>query len=162
MKATPLITIGVALALGFRAGVWNIGAEGQLVMGGLCGGAVALAFWGVDGFWVMPLVLLGGSLGGLLWGAIPAFLKVRFNANEILVSLMLTYVAILLLSVMVHGPSEIQMGLIFLKVGCSTRPLHYQNCFLRAEVTSDLSLQFSLHYLGHGWSSVGTWDLKCE
>ena len=103
-KATPLITIGVALALGFRAGVWNIGAEGQLVMGGLCGGAVALAFWGVDGFWVMPLVLLGGSLGGLLWGAIPAFLKVRFNANEILVSLMLTYVAILLLSVMVHGP----------------------------------------------------------
>ena len=103
-KATPLITIGVALALGFRAGVWNIGAEGQLVMGGRCGGAVALAFWGVDGFWVMPLVLLGGTIGGLFWGAIPAFLKVRFNANEILVSLMLTYVAILLLSVMVHGP----------------------------------------------------------
>ena len=103
-KATPLIIIGVALALGFRAGVWNIGAEGQLVMGGLCGGAVALAFWGVDGFWVMPLVLLGGTVGGLLWGAIPAFLKVRFNANEILVSLMLTYVAILLLSAMVHGP----------------------------------------------------------
>ena len=103
-KATPLITIGVALALGFRAGVWNIGAEGQLVMGGLCGGAVALAFWGVDGFWVMPLVLLGGTIGGLFWGAITAFLKVRFNANEILVSLMLTYVAILLLSVMVHGP----------------------------------------------------------
>jgi len=103
-KATPLITIGVALALGFRAGVWNIGAEGQLVMGGLCGGAVALAFWGVDGFWVVPLVLLGGTIGGLFWGAIPAFLKVRFNANEILVSLMLTYVAILLLSVMVHGP----------------------------------------------------------
>lgn len=103
-KATPLITIGVALALGFRAGVWNIGAEGQLVMGGLCGGAVALAFWDIDGFWVMPLILLGGALGGLVWGAIPAFLKVRFNANEILVSLMLTYVAILLLSVMVHGP----------------------------------------------------------
>ncbi|CAI8269773.1 MAG: Uncharacterised protein [Gammaproteobacteria bacterium] len=103
-KATPLITIGVALALGFRAGIWNIGAEGQLVMGGLCGGAVALAFWGIDGFWVMPLVLLGGTVGGLVWGAIPAFLKVRFNANEILVSLMLTYVAILLLSVMVHGP----------------------------------------------------------
>jgi len=103
-KATPLITIGVALALGFRAGVWNIGAEGQLVMGGLCGGAVALAFWDIDGFWVMPLILLGGALGGLVWGAIPAFLEVRFNANEILVSLMLTYVAILLLSVMVHGP----------------------------------------------------------
>jgi simple sugar transport system permease protein len=103
-KATPLITIGVALALGFRAGVWNIGAEGQLVIGGLCGGAVGLALWGVDGFWVMPLVLFGGTVGGLLWGAIPDFLKVRYHANEILVSLMLTYVAILLLSAMVHGP----------------------------------------------------------
>ena len=112
-KATPLITIGVALALGFRAGVWNIGAEGQLVMGGLCGGAVALAFWGVDGFWVMPLVLLGGTIGGLFWGAITAFLKVRFNANEILVSLMLTYVAILLLSVMVHGPLRAPDGFNF-------------------------------------------------
>lgn len=103
-KATPLITIGVVLALGFRAGVWNIGAEGQLVMGGLCGGAVALAFWGIDSFWVLPMVLFGGTVGGLFWGAIPAFLKVRYHANEILVSLMLTYVAILLLSVMVHGP----------------------------------------------------------
>ena len=112
-KATPLITIGVALALGFRAGVWNIGAEGQLVMGGLCGGAVALAFWNVDGFWVMPVILLGGTLGGLAWGAIPAFLKVRFNTNEILVSLMLTYVAILLLSVMVHGPLRDPTGFNF-------------------------------------------------
>ena len=103
-KATPLIIVGVALALSFRAGVWNIGAEGQLVMGGLCGGAVALVFYGVDGFWVLPLVLVGGAIGGMAWGAIPAFLKVRFNANEILVSLMLTYVAILLLGVMVHGP----------------------------------------------------------
>ena len=112
-KATPLITVGVALALGFRAGVWNIGAEGQLVMGGLCGGAVALAFWNIDGFWLMPLILLGGTFGGLAWGAIPAFLKVRFNANEILVSLMLTYVAILLLSVMVHGPLRDPMGFNF-------------------------------------------------
>ena len=103
-KATPLITIGVALALGFRAGIWNIGAEGQLVFGGLCGGAVALAFYGTNGFWILPLTLLGGCIGGLVWGAIPAFFKVKFQANEILVSLMLTYVAILLLSVMVHGP----------------------------------------------------------
>lgn len=103
-KATPLITIGVALALGFRAGIWNIGAEGQLVFGGLCGGAVALVFYGTEGFWIIPLTLFGGCLGGLFWGAIPAFFKVKFSANEILVSLMLTYVAILLLSVMVHGP----------------------------------------------------------
>lgn len=103
-KATPLIIIGVALSLGFRAGVWNIGAEGQLVVGGLTGGAVALALYGVSGWFVLPLVLLGGVLGGMAWASIPAFFKVRFNASEILVSLMLTYVAILLLSVMVHGP----------------------------------------------------------
>ena len=103
-KATPLIIIGVGLSLSFRAGVWNIGAEGQLFFGGLTGGAVALALFGVDGFWVLPLVLMAGALGGMAWGAIPAFLKIRFQANEILVSLMLTYVAILLMSVMVHGP----------------------------------------------------------
>jgi ABC-type uncharacterized transport system permease subunit len=120
-KATPLITIGVALSLSFRAGIWNIGAEGQLIAGGLAGGAVALAFYGVDSFWVLPLTLLGGSLGGLVWGAIPAFLKVRFNVNEILVSLMLTYVALLLLSVMVHGPLRDPDGYNFPE----SRLLHY-------------------------------------
>ena len=87
------------------------------------------------------------------YGVRSAFLKVRFNANEILVSLMLTYVAILLLSVMVHGLSEIQMGLIFLKVGCSTRLPHCRY-FPRAEVTSVIFAIFLR--TGHGSSSVGT------
>lgn len=104
VKATPLILIGVALAIGFRAGVWNIGAEGQLTLGAICGGGVALWLHDVDASYVLPLMLVAGVLGGMAWAAIPALLRTRFNANEILVSLMLTYVAILLLSMLVHGP----------------------------------------------------------
>jgi len=104
VKATPLVLIGVALSLGFRAGVWNIGAEGQLIIGGLCGGAVALYFYEQSGFYIMPLILLAGILGGMVWAGIVAFLRTRFNANEILTSLMLSYVASLLINLMVHGP----------------------------------------------------------
>lgn len=104
VKATPLILMGVGLAIGFRAGVWNIGAEGQLVMGALAGGSVALAVHPAGGLWLLPLMCLAGILGGTMWAAIPALLKTRFNASEILVSLMLVYIAILILGVAVHGP----------------------------------------------------------
>jgi len=103
VKATPLILIGVGLALGFRAGVWNIGAEGQFTLGAVTGGAAALALYEVQGMWVLPIVCLAGVLGGMAWAAIPALLRTRFNTNEILVSLMLVYVATLLLSILVHG-----------------------------------------------------------
>lgn len=103
VKATPLVLIAVTLSIGFRAGVWNIGAEGQLTLGGICGGAVALWFYEVESVWVIPLMVVAGILGGMLWGGIPAFLRTRFNANEILTSLMLTYVAGFLLSLLVHG-----------------------------------------------------------
>ncbi len=103
VKATPLVLIAVALSIGFRAGVWNIGAEGQLTFGAICGGGIALWLHQVEAYWVLPLMLLGGMLGGMAWAAIPAFLKTRFNTNEILTSLMLTYVATLLLSLLVHG-----------------------------------------------------------
>ena len=103
VKATPLILIGVALSVGFRAGVWNIGAEGQLTLGAICGGGVALWLYQVDSVFVLPLMIVCGTLGGMAWAAIPAFLKTKFNANEILTSLMLTYVAILLLSFLIHG-----------------------------------------------------------
>jgi simple sugar transport system permease protein len=104
IKATPLILIGVALSVGFRAGVWNIGAEGQLTLGAICGGGIALWLYQVDSVFVLPLMIICGVLGGMAWAAIPAFLKTRFNANEILTSLMLTYVATLILSLLVHGP----------------------------------------------------------
>ncbi len=104
VKATPLALIAMALSIGFRAGVWNIGAEGQLTLGAICGAGVALWFHDIEGFWILPLMILCSILGGMAWAAVPAFLRTRFNANEILVSLMLTYVAILLLSYLVHGP----------------------------------------------------------
>lgn len=104
LKATPLVLIAVGLAIGFRGGVWNIGAEGQLTAGAIFGGGLALAFWGEEGPWLLPAMVVAGAAGGMLWGAIPAFLKTRFNANEILTSLMLTYVAIQVLGYLVHGP----------------------------------------------------------
>ena len=104
VKAAPLIIIGVGLAIGFRANVWNIGAEGQLTVGAIAGGGVALLFWGDEGVWILPLVCLAGVLGGMLYAAIPAFLKTRFDVNEILTSLMLTYVGTLFLSALVYGP----------------------------------------------------------
>lgn len=113
VKATPLVLIGVALALGFKAGVWNIGAEGQLTIGGLCGGIVALYFYDQQGFYIIPLMLLAGMLGGIIWAAIVAFLRVRFNANEILTSLMLSYVAVLFLNLMMHGPLKDPDGFNF-------------------------------------------------
>ena len=94
--------IALGLATCFRANVWNIGAEGQLVMGAIFGGGVALAFHGVDSPLVLPAMLVAGVAGGMLWAAIPALLRTRFNANEILVSLMLVYVATLVLSLLVH------------------------------------------------------------
>lgn len=113
VKATPLVLIGTALSLGFKAGVWNIGAEGQLTIGGLCGGAVALYFYNQEGMHIIPLMLLAGIAGGMAWAAIVAFLRVRFNANEILTSLMLSYVAVLLLNLMVHGPLKDPEGFNF-------------------------------------------------
>jgi general nucleoside transport system permease protein len=104
LKATPLILCGLGLAIAYRANVWNIGAEGQLVMGALAGSGVALTFGESNGSWVLPLMLFAGVIGGMVWAAIPAYLRTRFNTNEILVTLMLVYVAQLVLSFLVHGP----------------------------------------------------------
>lgn len=113
VKAAPLIIIAVALSIGFRAQVWNIGAEGQLILGGIAGAAVALLFHENDGWYVMPLMILAGIAGGMAWAGIPALLKTRFNVNEILTSLMLTYVAALLLSWLVSGPMRDPDGFNF-------------------------------------------------
>jgi simple sugar transport system permease protein len=104
VKATPLVLIAIGLSIGFRAGVWNIGAEGQLTLGAIFGGGLAITFYESESPLLLPSMMLMGALGGALWAAIPALLKTRFNVNEILTSLMLTYVATLLLSALVHGP----------------------------------------------------------
>lgn len=104
LKASPLILIGCGLAVGFRANVWNIGAEGQLIVGAVAAAGVGLFYPNPDSPLILPLELLAGMAGGMAWAAIPAFLRARMNTNEILVTLMLTYVATLLLSWLVHGP----------------------------------------------------------
>lgn len=113
VKATPLILIGAALSLGFRAGVWNIGAEGQLIFGAIFGGGMALFLYEHSGFYVLPIVLISGVFGGMFWAGVVAYLRTRFNANEILTSLMLSYVAALVLSYLVHGPWKDPEGFNF-------------------------------------------------
>ncbi|MBE1284334.1 MAG: ABC transporter permease [Rhodobacteraceae bacterium] len=93
VKGAPLILIAIGLSLGFRAGIWNIGAEGQYIMGAICGAGAGLAFYPLDAFYIFPIMVIAGALGGWIWAMIPAFLKVKFGTNEILVSLMLVYVA---------------------------------------------------------------------
>ena len=104
VKAAPLMLIAVGLAIGFRANVWNIGAEGQLTVGAICGGGLGLYFYESESSWLLPAMIVFGAFGGMLWASIPAFLRTRFATNEILVSLMLNYVAVLVLSYLVHGP----------------------------------------------------------
>ena len=104
VKATPLLIIALGLAVCFRSNVWNIGAEGQFVMGAIAASGVALLANKNTGGWIIPAILLAGVLGGMAWGSITALLRDRFNANEILVSLMLVYVADMVLSYLVFGP----------------------------------------------------------
>jgi general nucleoside transport system permease protein len=113
VKAAPLILIGTGLAIGFRANVWNIGAEGQYVMGGLAGTGMALATWHMQGAWILPMLILAGIAGGAAWAAIPALLKTRLNVNEILSSLMLTYVAVQILYYLMRGPWKDPEGFNF-------------------------------------------------
>ena len=113
VKAAPLIIIAVALSIGFRAQVWNIGAEGQLIVGAIAGSAIALAFYDLDAWFVLPMMIVASMLGGVLWACVPALLKTRFNVNEILTSLMLSYVAVLLLSWLVAGPMRDPDGFNF-------------------------------------------------
>ncbi|MDX5358618.1 MAG: ABC transporter permease [Rhodobacterales bacterium] len=103
VKAGPLILIAIGLSLGFRAGIWNIGAEGQYIIGAICGAAVGLAFYPETGWYIFPLMVVAGALGGIVWAMIPALLRTFFNTSEILVSLLLVYVAQALLASMALG-----------------------------------------------------------
>ena len=103
IKGAPLVLIAIGLALGFRAGIWNIGAEGQYIVGAICGAGAGLAFYPAESVFIFPIMVLAGALGGCLWALIPRILKVKFGTNEILVSLMLVYVAEQLLASMSLG-----------------------------------------------------------
>ena len=113
VKATPLLLIALGLAVCFRSNVWNIGAEGQFVMGAVAAGGVALLADKDTGRWMVLAILLAGVLGGMFWAGITARLKDKFHANEILVSLMLVYVADMVLSYLVYGPWKDPAGYNF-------------------------------------------------
>ena len=103
IKGAPLILIAIGLSMGFRAGIWNIGAEGQYIVGALFGAGFALAVYPAESIFIFPTMIILGALGGFLWAMIPAILKTKFGTNEILVSLMLVYVAEQLLASMSLG-----------------------------------------------------------
>ncbi|MDO9400146.1 MAG: ABC transporter permease [Polaromonas sp.] len=113
VKATPLLIIALGLAVCFRSNVWNIGAEGQFVIGAVAAGGVALLADKSTGPWIVVFIVLAGVLGGMAWAGITALLKDRFNANEILVSLMLVYVADMVLNYLVFGPWKDPAGYNF-------------------------------------------------
>lgn len=113
VKAAPLILIASGLAVGFRAGIWNIGAEGQYIIGGIAGAAVALALYPLEAWWLFPLMVVAGLAGGWAWGMIPALLRNWFGASEILVSLMLVYVAQRIAAWMAFGPMRNPEGMGF-------------------------------------------------
>jgi simple sugar transport system permease protein len=114
VKATPLVMIAVGLSVCYIANVWNIGAEGQFIIGAVAGSWLAVHTQGTDaGPWVLPVMLVLGAAGGALYAMIPALCRVRFGASEILVSLMLVYVADLLMDYLVRGPWRDPHGLNF-------------------------------------------------
>ncbi len=113
VKATPLMLIGLGLAVCYRANVWNIGAEGQFVLGAIAASGVALMAGPDTGRWIVVPLLVAGVLGGMAWAAIVAFLRDRANASEILVSLMLVYVADQVVNYLVYGPWKDPAGFNF-------------------------------------------------
>src|SRR5437588_7608955 len=105
VKATPLVMIAIGLSLCYLANAWNIGAEGQFLVGAVAGSWLAVKTNGTDaGVWVLPAMLLLGAVAGALYALIPAICRVKFGASEILTSLMLVYVAELFLDYLVRGP----------------------------------------------------------
>jgi len=114
VKATPLVMIAVGLSLCYIANIWNIGAEGQFIIGAVCGSWIAVRTNGTDaGYWVLPAMFFLGALGGALYALIPAICRVYFGASEILTSLMLVYVADLFEDYLVRGPWRDPKGLNF-------------------------------------------------
>jgi len=111
IKATPLIFIGVGLAVAFRCSIWNIGAEGQFYMGAVASTAVGIYMGALPKFVLVPLVLIAGAAGGALWGMLAAYLKNRFGVNEVVSTIMLNYIAIFITGYLVTGPMIETAGL---------------------------------------------------
>lgn len=113
LKFGPLLLIAQALAIGFRAKVWNIGAEGQMIMGAIMASAVPVYLVDSTSIFLLPAMIVMGALGGMGWAGIAAFLRTRYNASEILVTLMLTSIALQVLYYLLLGPWKDPMGFNF-------------------------------------------------
>lgn len=113
VKAAPILLCAIGLSVVYRAQIWNIGAEGQLLIGALGGGYIALKLMDAQGLWVLPMVLIAGILSGMLWALLAAWLKTAFNANEILTTIMLNYIALNLVVFSVYGPLKDPQGYNF-------------------------------------------------
>ncbi|MFR0716216.1 ABC transporter permease [Enterobacterales bacterium BD_CKDN230030183-1A_HGKHYDSX7] len=113
LKALPILLCAFGLAVAYQARIWNIGAEGQLLIGALAGSALAIQIIDWDSRWALFWVLAAGTVAGALWGALAAWLRTHFNANEILTTIMLNYIALNLLLYFVHGPLKDPDGFSF-------------------------------------------------
>ncbi|MGV6398071.1 ABC transporter permease [Pseudomonas caspiana] len=113
VKALPILLCALGLAVAYQARIWNIGAEGQLLIGALAGSAVAVNIIDMESRWALVLILLVGTLGGAAWAGLTAWLRTHFNANEILTSIMLNYIALNLLLFFVHGSLKDPAGMNF-------------------------------------------------
>ena len=153
IKAAPLILIGCGLAVGFRAGIWNIGAEGQFIIGGISGAAVALAVHPAEGLWIFPAMILAGLVGGWAWGMIPALLRNWFGASEILVSLMLVYVAEKVAAWMAFGPMKNPEGFGF----PGSRNLQQYPPASNPELIAGTGMHWGV--IAAGLAVLGTWVL---
>jgi len=111
LRSTPLILTGLALAWGFRAGLFNIGAEGQLFLGGLAGAAVGLWVGGLPWIVAVPIILLAAAAAGAAWAFIPALMKARIGANEVITTMMFSYIGRYLVSYVINGPLKDKGGI---------------------------------------------------
>ena len=113
LKMTPLLLIAQGLAIGFRAKVINIGAEGQFILGAIFAASIPVWFPDATGYWIWPVMVILGGIGGMLWAVLPAFWRARLNASEILVTLMMSLIAAQLLNYLLVGPWKDPMGFNF-------------------------------------------------
>jgi general nucleoside transport system permease protein len=106
VTATPYIFAALSVALGFRCGLFNIGAEGQVLMGALCSAYVGYSITGLPAFIHLPLAVLAGAFGGAVWGMIPGYLKARFGAHEVVNTIMMNWIAFKLSDWLLQGPMK--------------------------------------------------------
>ena len=104
VTATPILLTGAAVAIAFRAGYWNIGAEGQLLLGAIAAAGIGTMVGGLPPLLALPVMIVGGALAGAAWALVPALLRVRFGIDEVVTTLLLNPVALLLVNGLLHGP----------------------------------------------------------